>query len=133
MTYYADLSPYTYLPDTAPADKTVLNVGWLDKDHPYPTGTPPETFLQRLGILCLNPVMRTRGMHWCELCPEDELEYPVTPTIEGTPTPLGGAEVRVPTADGTILAAPDLIYHYVEKHHYLPPSLVIESVLAQQY
>ncbi|MBL1079203.1 hypothetical protein JK358_32840 [Nocardia sp. 2] len=131
MTYFADLSPYVYLSDTVAPGEKVLNVGWLENGQPFDTGTTSTGFVEKLGELCrTNPVARTRGVHACDLCAEDEKQYPVTPLIDGVPVPLGGAEVRVPAISGEILAAPDLVYHYVVKHGYLPPTPFIEAVLA---
>jgi hypothetical protein len=131
MTYYADLTSYSYLPETLSEGTTALNVGWLDDAHPFPTGEPPEHFVQRLGALCVeHPVARTRGMHWCELCSEEQADYPVVEHLEGTAVPLGSAEIRVADAAGIVLAAPDLVCHYVIEHAYLPPEAFIEAVLA---
>jgi hypothetical protein len=133
MTHYTDLSPYTYLPQTVPDGVTALAVGWLDGEHPYPTGEVPEKFIGQLGDLCAHhTTARTRGMHWCDLCTEDEADYPVTEHIDTTPVPLGGAEIRVLTPTGDLLAAPDLIYHYIRKHSYLPPEPFIEAVTAHR-
>jgi hypothetical protein len=131
MTYYADLTPYSYLPEAVPEGTTVLNIGWLDGEHPFPTGQPPERFAERLGVLCAeHPVVRTRGAHWCELCTEEEADYPVVEDVDGTAVALGSAEIRVADPAGVVLAAPDLVYHYVIKHGYLPPEPFIEAVLA---
>jgi hypothetical protein len=130
MSYFADLTQYTYLPETVAEGTTVRNVGWLDGEHPFPTGRPPENFVQRLGVLALeHPAARTRGMHWCDLCSKEEADYPVVEHVDGTDVSLGSAEIRVADADGGVLAAPDLIYHYVVKHAYLPPEPFVEAVL----
>ena len=133
MTYYADLTPYSYLPETLVEGTVIRNVGWLDAEHTYPTGNAPTGFVAHLGALCRDhPVARTRGMHWCELCAEGESDYPVIEDIDGTPVSLGSAEVRVEDQLGGILAAPDLVYHYVVKHGYLPPEPFVEAVLARR-
>ena len=38
MTYFADLSPYTYLEHDDPPDLPTVNVGWLDAKHPRGNG-----------------------------------------------------------------------------------------------
>ncbi len=43
-------SPYTYLHAPASSPPT-LNAGWLDEEHPFPTGTLPASVIERLAIL----------------------------------------------------------------------------------
>ena len=42
---------------------------------------------------------------------------------------LGGAEIRVFSAEGTIFAAPTLIYHYIHTHSYDPPIQFCRAVM----
>lgn len=42
---------------------------------------------------------------------------------------VGGAEIRVTGADGTVYATPDMIIHYVERHQYKPPDQFIAAVM----
>jgi hypothetical protein len=42
---------------------------------------------------------------------------------------LGSAEVWVPRSGGGAFAAPDLIIHYIRRHHYMPPNEFIEHCL----
>ena len=74
------------------------------------------------------PVIQTRGFHVCKLC---DMSPTQIPTIKrGNETlKVGSAEIRVFGQDGTIYAAPNLIYHYVVDHHYRPPDLFIQAVL----
>lgn len=41
---------------------------------------------------------------------------------------LGSAEIEVEDDHGKIYVAPDLLYHYITGHHYLPPRQFIEAV-----
>ena len=133
MTYFEDLSPYTYLPETVSPGATVLNVGWLDGEHSFNVGEPPEGFADKLGVLCAeHATAQTRGFHWCDLCLESGEDSQETHPVKGTELTLGSAEVRVLTPEGVYLAAPDLIYHYVVRHSYLPPEPFIEAVLAER-
>jgi hypothetical protein len=43
---------------------------------------------------------------------------------------LGDAEVRVTGRDGKVYAAPNLLYHYIEKHGYKPPDEFVEALMA---
>lgn len=136
MTKYTDLSPYTYLPESVPAGVPARTVGWLDDDLDFPRGDVPEGFLDAfLSLARDHASARTRGWHACTLPhPEGALPYPyyVSP---GTPEAfaLGSAEVRVTSATGDLLIAPNLLYHYVRDHHYLPPAAFVEAVLAGRY
>ena len=65
MTYYPDMTDYTFF-DCDPGGQ---NVGWLDKDHPIPTGEVPPSFLPRLAKLCFSARKnQTRGFHRCPFC-----------------------------------------------------------------
>lgn len=127
MAYYPDLSPYTYAsPDAEP--KT-LNVGWLDVAYPYPRGDVPGPFLERLWRFCRMPIHMMRGFHTCEL--EGGCSLGLPPEIQRGDEVLrvGFGEIRVFGADEEVYAAPNLIYHYVATHHYLPPEAFVASVL----
>lgn len=125
--YFADLSPYSYLPGPdAVGQLPVLNVGWLDAQHPYTTGDVPDGFVERLWEYCRIRVEATRGLHECELCPTPQPGRSVT--RDGETLLLGSAEIRV-FAEGAVFAAPNLVYHYVVDHHYLPPDEFVRAVL----
>jgi len=133
VTYFEDLSPYTYLPETVPPGVTVRNIGWLDGEHPFTVGKPPAQFADKLGVLCADhATAQTRGIHWCDLCLESGDDSEESHPVTGTALTLGSAEVRVLTPEGELLAAPDLVYHYVARHSYLPPEPFIEAVLADR-
>ncbi|GAA3661090.1 hypothetical protein ACLIYM_24680 [Streptomyces fenghuangensis] len=125
MTYYADLTPYSY--DEVDSSNTLLNVGWLSREHGYRTGEAPEGLIEALAKLAERKVNMQRGMHFCELCPSFEVAR--ENTSRGN-TFIGSGEIRVPGREGAVYAAPAMIVHYVESHAYLPPEEFIESVLA---
>jgi len=50
---------------------------------------------------------------------------------DGSDVPLGHAEIWVEREDGTQIAAPNLVYHYVTEHQYRPPDYFIDAVLRQ--
>ena len=124
MTYYADLSEYSYDADSGPA----LNVGWLDKEHTYPTGDLPADLRDKLlAVTVLSPVNQTRGFHQCELC--DRPAYPpIDVRWRDRTRAIGSAEVRVTAEDGTVYACPDLLIHYVDAHRYYPPDAFVEAL-----
>lgn len=155
MTYFADLTPYTYGHFTG-----ALNVGWLDPGHPFATEPPSEALLDALFELIAAPVAQTFGGHQCELCPRDpdfetkvveaqaeahgsgggfgnpSIKWPqdarsrsTNSTRHGRSIGVGNGEIRVAGAGGQVYAAPTLIYHYVADHHYKPPAEFVRAVL----
>jgi len=126
MAYYADLTPYEYWPEEIGTG--LQNVGWLDREHPYPQGPVPDEFVARLWELCRYPLMVTRGWHECEFCdpPVKELLWVER---DGERALLGTAEIRVLGHAWTTYAAPTLIYHYVTAHAYQPPAAFVTAVL----
>lgn len=123
MVYYSDLSKYEYIPSNA--KNNLVNIGWLDGEHAYTRGKVSDAVLLKVFELCKVPVNETRGYHVCELC--HDKHFGITVEVTGDRLVLGGAEIRVNGCDGRIYAAPDLIYHYMREHDYLPPE---EFVLA---
>ncbi|NGO47913.1 DUF7919 family protein [Streptomyces ureilyticus] len=132
MAHYEDLSAYEYFRASIPGGVRALNVGWLEEGEAYVKGSPPSPFLSALGLLVRDaPQMKTRGWHGCQLPHEKrEAQYPLAVEISGSKVVLGGAEIRVVAESGDWLVAPDLVYHYVAAHSYLPPEPFIEAVMA---
>ena len=115
MAFYEDLTPYTYVHPEEERAGTV-NIGWLARRHPFPTGETSAVFRAKLLELCQRRVKRTRGFHACDFC-------------TGRDKPHRSAEIRV-AGDGRVYAAPELVYHYVVAHQYRPPDEFIAAVLA---
>ena len=122
--YFPDLSEYSYWPEEQPGQPPVLNVGWLDSDHEFPQGEVPVGTVERLLRRALDQVNPTRGYHSCPLC---DLAGPVTMHLDERPVPLGSAEIRV-DANGKCFAAPNLIAHFIQKHHYKPPDAFLRAL-----
>jgi hypothetical protein len=130
--YYPDLSPYEYLRSTK---EKALNVGWLDRRRSFPTGKVESVLLLKLGHLCKTRVNGMRGFHVCDCC---EVSSDVNASwewflsakivVDGVAVSLGSAEIRVHGMDGTVYAAPNLIYHYIAKHDYLPPEEFLHAL-----
>ncbi|MFG1652140.1 hypothetical protein ACGFIE_19650 [Micromonospora sp. NPDC049275] len=125
MTYFADLTPYTYLErhdedGHGASDEPLLNVGWLDAAHPFPTGAPPDGLLSALTELATVRVRQTRGYHYCEICVRDLGEDTRDAVRQGA-IARESAEFEV-RGDGVVYAAPQLLLHYVAAHEYLPPA-----------
>ena len=115
MTFFDDLTPYTYLAPEEERPETV-NIGWLDCWHPFPTGETSAEFRGKLQQLCQRRAKQTRGLYSCDFC-------------KGREKPHGSAEIRV-KGERRVYAAPELVYHYVVAHAYKPPEEFIAAVLA---
>jgi hypothetical protein len=113
LTYFADLTPYTY--DVTGVER--LNVGWLDAEHGYPTGPADGELGVALVYLLRFQVNPTRGAHGCFLCGRRMIELV---DDHGDEWLLGAAEIHVDGDDGSA-AAPSLIVHYVREHGYRSP------------
>lgn len=130
--YFEDLTPYSY--DLPKPLAGVRNVGWLDECHPFNCGTPPAGFAAALRLWLLHAkANQMRGFQLCRFCRFEgyqlERYKQIEIMVEGQKTYLGSAEIWIPSSDGSIFAAPNLILHYVEIHSYLPPPSFIEAVL----
>lgn len=137
MTWHADLSEYQELPESVPPGYAARNVGWLAPGHDFPAGDAPKDFIDELGAICARyRFAQTRGFHDCTFehnnGEPDHSLYGLTVTIDGERVALGSAEIRVLAEDGTVLIAPNLVWHYVTYHNYLPPREFIEAVLARR-
>ncbi|WP_456294137.1 DUF7919 family protein [Streptomyces lydicus] len=125
MTYYSDLSNYSYLEPS----ELALNVGWLSIKHPFfRRGKAGGDFLEKIQLLSLSPVNRSRGYHACEFC-FFERHREITFEIHGKGMRLGSAELWIPSKGSFKYAAPNLISHYISRHSYLPPQEFIEAVM----
>jgi hypothetical protein len=115
MAFFEDLTPYTYHNPERELPNTV-NIGWLDRKHPFPTGATSEEFRAKLGRLCQRRFKQMRGFHPCSFC-------------KGRGRPASSSEMRV-SGNGKVYAAPSLVHHYVVTHDYRPPDEFIAAVLA---
>ncbi|MFD0202942.1 MULTISPECIES: DUF7919 family protein [Saccharothrix] len=127
MTTYEDLTPYAYSPEvTGP----VVNVGWLGPESRFEVGEPEPGFAEALSALVrFHRVRVTRGWHPCRLCGPGAA-YPVSEPDGDEEVTLGSAEIDVP-GTGVVYAAPNLVHHYVVRHHYRPPAVFVRAVLAR--
>jgi len=124
MAYFEDLSDYTYHHSYFyhPGTK---NVGWLDAAHSFPKGAASEEELDLIWMYCKVSVAQMRGLHDCEWCPPAASNYAKR---NEEPLLLGSSEIRVFGRNGTIYAAPTLIYHYISIHHYKPPDEFLRAL-----
>lgn len=113
MAYFADLTPYTYSSSRFAEQTDAVNIGWLEQPHSFALGDVPAGFSERLRALIDEPINLYRGWHTC-WCGQAQ----------------GNGDIRVLSMDGVRYAAPVLIAHYVQVHHYKPPQAFIDAVMA---
>jgi hypothetical protein len=123
MTCYGDLSDYSYHRSKfyRPGTK---NIGWLGEGSEIERAKPTEEILNRVWEHCRISIAHMPGIHRCEFC--DPLSYYAE--RNGEYLLLGAAEIRVFAPNGEIYAAPTLIYHYMNAHHYYPPDEFIRAL-----
>jgi hypothetical protein len=126
--FFPDLSIYDY--GRVEPKSTVLNVGWLSKNHVFAIGDVSPEIIATLRRLVSTPINQYRGLHACEFCPPPTTY--VTPQglrlANPAPETSGNGEVHVAASNGLTYVAPALIAHYVEVHKYLPPAEFIKAV-----
>lgn len=128
--FYEDMSDYCYY--LKKPLNTVQNVGWLDSSRKYKTGEISKYFLPKLAcIITGNDIFNAqvnviRGVHPCALsnCTINDVNCD-----QYYKANLGSSEVWIPF-NNNFLATPTMVYHYIEKHHYLPPEPFIKAVMA---
>ena len=138
--YYRDLGPFKWFNRVPLSD--VLTVGWLSLEHQFPTGEPrPDLVLTLEALLSSHRANLARGYHSCEFCPprckmlkaagrEIPVPQPLLFELSDRTIVLGSAEIWVPSPDRkTVYAAPDMIFHYVSEHGYMPPQEFVAAAL----
>lgn len=130
--YFEDLTAYTYLHDKG--SSRTLNVGWLDLSKSYQKGDVPLGFVERLRRIMLRRYQQTRGFHTCPFCSGPHAANSIGFNMQRYQQclrdgRLSSAEIRVKGEDSTWYATPQMIAHYVEAHHYVPPQVFIDAVM----
>ena len=143
--YYPDLTIYSYsnFPEKLKkrydiAETAVFcNVGWLDISQEYRKEFVGDDFLRSFLPYVENHTNMFRGFHICQFCREqlesngeDERIYErVEVDLGNKITALGCMEVYV-FGENCIYICPDLIFHYMKDHSYMPPDVFREAVLS---
>lgn len=123
MTYFADLTPYAYLPD----GPLMMNVGWLDREHDFSRGRVAERDVATMLELAARLSNMTRGYRLCEFCDAESPIVVEAPVRRGRVL-LGNGEIHATGRSGEVYAAPTMVVHYVLAHQYLPPSVFIDAL-----
>jgi len=127
--YFRDMSNYSFYLEK-PID-VVWNIGWLEDGKEYSKGVVDTGILFKLASMLVSTgaidvhVNRMRGLDPCALSECDTPEA----FHEGKSIQLGASEIWVPsTKKGEYFASPSLVYHYMQKHDYLPPKEFLEAI-----
>lgn len=118
MTCYQDLEKIDYFPVTE--DIPLYAVGWIDHQSEFPQGEVTRHFFDKLCELAENswePVV-SAGFHSCEICQFHDYQH----------TARGSKNLFIPF-NNAVYVAPELIVHYINEHHYLPPKVFIDGVM----
>ena len=129
MAYFVDLSEYSY--SHRHWRVGTFNVGWLDHAHSFESGETPDDIVGLLWKICKSSIAQARGSYSCNHpgCIASRKDSgPMEVAWSGTVLRLGSAEIRVFGNDGSIYAAPNLIFHYVTAHQYKLPARFIEAL-----
>jgi ribosomal protein L37E len=111
-----DMKPYFYGPHDTMGFIQIVNIGWLDARHPFPTAEHSPELLNRIKqrLSEIKEVNVTYSRHACEFCgydKESSWEY----HFYNPGTGLG-------------YAAPSMFYHYMAVHNYAPPQEFIQAI-----
>jgi hypothetical protein len=118
MPCYQDLGEIDYFP--VDSGVVLRAVGWLGNEFEFSTGKVSRQFFNKLRELtekAWQPVA-SAGFHICELCQFQDYEY----------TARGTSNLFIPF-NGAVYVAPELIVHYINAHHYLPPIVFLNAVM----
>lgn len=126
-----DLSTYTRYLDGA-SWPNVLNVGWLEAGHPFEQGTVDPRLVPKLYDIVFGSVSfdarlgELRSPEPCPLCGRA-----IAVVHDGEEFYLGRSELWIPRKyPAQYFSVSSLLPHYVEFHHYAPPAVFVEAVLA---
>jgi len=123
--FFEDMSLYEYREKEK--QKDLYNIGWLENIHDFPKGNVDAEFVDKLWKFSHYAVASTRGFHICDLCKTQIKEVPII-EYKGKTLKVGSAEIRIFGKNMIKYAAPNLLFHYVTKHSYLPPAEFIDAV-----
>ena len=88
-----------------------VKVGWLDEGQPYTQGVAPKEFVSKLAKIPLG--VHTKGWHDCPFCGKDK----------------SSSQYRIKITPKKFYDVPEMIFHYMEVHNYLPPQEFIDAVM----
>ena len=116
------------------ADMKVFNgriaVGWLHPQHSYTRGTAPSDFVTRLALFSSNWGKSIEALNWGVAMGFHECEFCTKPLASRKfGSDVASGTFGVPAAE-RIYYCPEMIWHYVAEHEYLPPAEFVAAVMA---
>jgi len=130
MAYYPDLGPIDYFPIPTGASCPLVAVGWLERQHPFTTGSVSREFFGKLVDLCKDPFqpVTSCGFHTSSFQQLGRVSADFRFENEEV-TGLYHANLFVP--DGTkIFVCPVAILDYIDRYFYKPPGEFITAVMS---
>ena len=109
-SHYEDLTPYEY----GRKGQNKVNIGWLDTKADFPKGDVSPELIEK--IKSAQTTERYKGWHDCPFCDKSKGRVAHCSTNQ---------EV---SSNGKTYVFPELLAHYIEKHHYLPPQEFLDAV-----
>lgn len=143
MNICKDMTQYE-LPENFTKEKFAYCIGWLGRDNlDFKTGSVPVGFLDNLYDICVSSqVEEFRSTRPCQICYPDMKSLREATFSDagseinavhsnGSEYMLGSANVLIQGAEKCFIS-PDLIWHFVKKHSYLPPEEFISAVMSKK-
>ena len=121
---YPDLKAYPI--GQKPDQKIIKVVGWINKTDPFPKGSVPKPILDKLWEFCKQPMGHGLKKDACQLCTlgsDSLVEY------NGEQQAFDSWRLLLVANDTTLYLSPHVIFHYIVKHHYLPPQEFLDVAL----
>ncbi len=134
----------------------ILNIGWLDNEHPFPKGEIPVELLHKLkeitfadlvisenkkaGLFDKNKALQVHCMHMrapsyhCPFCPVEKNKIWINrnnlSSYFGDENFLTGCcLICIPSKNKEYFYIfPSMLHHYIEEHKYLPPSQFLDAL-----
>ncbi len=100
----------------------VVAIGYLDSSEEYKKGRVSSLFMIKLTLLWgKGACMASLGRHECDFC---EGGYGT-----GERETSSSEKILIDKENGIKYVFPEMIFHYIDKHNFLPPKEFIEYVM----
>jgi len=106
----------------------IIYIGWLTSQYNFNKGAVSDFFTFRLWEHLKYKIDKKRGYYKCDYCRDFIFNKIPTSKYNKEIIKTGYYDVIVFDKDEKIYRAPSLIFHYIQKHKYLPPIEFIDAV-----
>lgn len=120
--FVKDLTAHPFTKETE-----LLAVGWLDTNSTFVRGEVSTEFINKLWSFIKNPRISTLGRHYCDFC--GDYSRATIAEYQDEKRMLGSSHTYV-LGNKSVYLIPDLIFHYVQNHDYIPPQEFINALLS---